>query len=150
MDDLYFDDFHLGQTFTSRAVTITRERLIAFAEEFDPQPAHLGEAQAASSQFGELVASGWQTGSLTMRLQYESAFSRIAGGGMGTRVELNWLRPVRPGDSLHVTVEVTEMRPSKSRPDRGLITFLTTTINQDGEKVQTMLGVVITPRRVQA
>lgn len=150
MGDLYYEDFQAGQTFTSRAETLTRERLIAFAKEYDPQPAHIGEEEAAHSQFGELVASGWQTASITMRLQYKSAFSRIAGGGMGANVELSWVRPVRPGDQLHVTVEVREMRPSRSRPDRGLVTFMTTTFNQSDQPVQTMLGTVMVPRRTQA
>ncbi len=148
MNDLYFDDFHVGQSFTSRTQTITRERIVAFGEEFDPQPQHINGAAAASSNFGELIASGWHTAAVTMRLQYEAAFSRIANGGMGAGIEaLNWLRPVRPGDELQVVVEVKEMRPSGSRPDRGVIRFLTTTLNQSGQTVQTMLGTVLVPRR---
>lgn len=151
MNDLYYDDFHPGQTFTSRTMTMTRERIVAFGEEFDPQPQHISEAAAAQSNFGQLIASGWHTAALTMRLQYEAAFGRIANGGMGAGVEkLTWLRPVRPGDALHVVVEVKEMRPSNSRPDRGLITFLTTTVNGDGHPVETMLGTVLVPRRPKA
>ena len=151
MDDMYYDDFQLGQRFVSRSLTMTRERIVAFGQEFDPQPQHIGEAEAADSNFGELIASGWHTASVSMRLQYEAAFCRIAKGGMGAQVEkLSWLRTVRPGDMLHVVAEVHAMRPSNSRPDRGIITFLTTTVNQDGETVETMLGTVITPRRAQA
>ncbi len=151
MNDMYYDDFHPGQRFTSRTVPMTRERIVAYAEEFDPQPQHLDEEQAKSSQFGELVASGWHTASLSMQLQYEAGLGRIKGGGMGAQIEkLAWPRPVRPGDALHVVLEVKEMRPSRSRPDRGIITFLTTTLNQDGATVQTMTGVVLTPRRPEA
>ncbi len=151
MNDLYYEDFQPGQRFTSRTVTMTRERIVAYAEEFDPQPQHLGEDAAKASQFGELVASGWHTASLSMRLQYEAGLGRIRGGGMGAQVDkLSWPRPVRPGDALHVVLEVKDMRPSRSRPDRGIITFHTTTLNQNGETVQTMVGVVLTPRRPEA
>lgn len=146
--DLWYEDFAPGQTFTSRAETMTRERIVAFAAEFDPQPQHMSEAAAKTSQFGELVASGWHTASLTMRLQYDIGLGRIRGGGMGAQVDkLTWLRPVRPGDALHVLLEVVEMRPSRSRPDRGVITFRTTTLNQREEPVQTMTAAVIVPRR---
>ena len=149
MNDLYFDDFHVGQTFRSRTQTMTRERIVAYGAEFDPQPQHVDEAAAARSNFGELIASGWHTAAVTMRLQYEAAFSRIANGGMGAGIEqLNWLRPVRPGDELHVEVEVKEMRPSNSRPDRGVVRFLTTTVNQAGQTVQSMLGTVLVPRQI--
>jgi acyl dehydratase len=145
---MYYEDFHLGDTFTSGTQLVTRERIIAFAEEFDPQPQHLGEEAAAKSNFGRLVASGWHTASVSMRLQYDVAFRRIASGGMGAEIEkLTWLRPVLPGDELHVEVEVEEMRPSNSRPDKGIITFRTTTLNQRNEKVQTMRGIVLVPRR---
>ncbi len=149
MSELYFEDFQVGQRFTSRELTLTRDRIVEFGTEFDPQPQHIDEAAAASSNFGELVASGWHTAAVTMRLQYEAAFTRIANGGVGAGVEkLSWVRPVRPGDTLHVEVEVKEARVSASRPGRGLVTFLTTTLNQNGETVQTMLGTVFVPRRV--
>jgi len=151
MNDLYYDDFHVGQRFTSRSQVVTRERIVAYAEEFDPQPQHMSEEAAAKSNFGRLIASGWHTASVSMRLQYEAAFCRIAAGGMGAEVEkLAWIRPVLPGDELHVIVEVQEMRPSKSRPDRGIIIFLTTTVNQDGQSVETMRGTVLVPRRPQS
>ena len=150
MGDLYYEDFQAGQTFTSRAETLTRERLIAFAKEYDPQPAHIGEEEAAHSQFGELVASGWQTASITMRLQSNLRSAASPAAAWAPMSQLSWVRPVRPGDQLHVTVEVREMRPSRSRPDRGLVTFMTTTFNQSDQPVQTMLGAVMVPRRTQA
>ncbi|HYZ21195.1 MAG TPA: MaoC family dehydratase [Rhodopila sp.] len=150
MNEMYYEDFQVGQRFTSRSLVMTRERIVAYAEEFDPQPQHLSEEGAAKSNFGELIASGWHTAAVSMRLQYEAVFGRIANGAIGAGVDLRWLRTVRPGDELHVVVEVKEMRPSNSRPERGLVTFLTTTINQDGEPAETMLGTVIMPRRPQA
>ena len=149
MNDFYFEDFQVGQSFTSRALEVTRERIVTFGEEFDPQPQHISEEAAATSNFGALIASGWHTAAMSMRLQYEAAFCRIANGGVGAGVEnLTWLRPVRPGDTLHVVVEVKELRPSNSRPDRGVVRFLTTTVNQHGQTVETMLGTVLVPRRV--
>ena len=148
MGTLFYEDFQIDQSFTSREAVLTRDRIVAFGEEFDPQPQHVDESAAAASNFGELVASGWHTAALTMRLQYEAAFAHIVNGGVGAGIEkLEWTRPVRPGDTLHVVVEVQEMRPSASRPTRGLIRFLTTTVNQDGQVVQTMIGTVFVPRR---
>jgi acyl dehydratase len=142
-----YDDFHVGLVLRSpRAITLDRARIISFGEEFDPQPAHLSEEAAARSQFGELVASGWHTASVSMRLTTETY--RIADGGLGAGIEkMNWLRPVRPEDTLRVEITVQAMRPSRSRPDRGLITFHTRTLNQKGEAVMEMTSNVLAPRR---
>lgn len=148
MDAFYYEDFHVGQRFVSRTQVMTRERIVAYAEEFDPQPQHTSEEAAAKSNFGQLIASGWHTASVTMRLQYEACFSRIANGAMGAQIEkLAWVRPVLPGDEVHAVVEVHSMRPSNSRQDRGIVVFLTTTVKQQGETVMTMLGTVLVPRR---
>jgi len=148
MNDMYYEDFHVGQRFASRSQVMTRERILAFGEEFDPQPQHTSEAAAAASNFGELIASGWHTAALTMRLQYEVAFCRIVNGGMGAQVDkLAWLRPVRPGEAVQAVVEVVQMRPSESRPGYGVVSMLTTTVNQDGHSVQTMTGTLLIPRR---
>ena len=146
-DGLYYDDLAVGQVLRSpRAIRVERERLISFAREFDPQPAHLSDAAAAASQFGELVASGWHTGCITMRLTTET-FS-FAAGGLGAGIEkMNWLRPVKPGDELRVEITVVAMRPSHSRPDRGLVTFRTVTLNQNDEAVQEMTTNVLAARR---
>lgn len=144
----YYEDFAVGQTFTSRSERITRDRIVSFAAEFDPQPQHLDEGTARGSMFGELVASGWHTASLTMRLQLEAVLGGIPGGGMGAQVDsLAWRRPVRPGDELRATVEVLDMRLSRSRPDRGLLTLRTTTLNQRDEAVQVMSAAILVPRR---
>jgi len=149
-DPIYYDDLTVGQVFMSRAEAMPRERIVSFAEEFDPQPQHLSEDLARDSMFGELVASGWHTAALTMRLQLEALLGRFPGGGMGAQIEkLAWLRPVRPGDVIRAKAEIMEMRLSRSRPDRGLITVLTTTLNQDDEPVQVMTGAILVPLRPQ-
>ena len=117
----YLEDFAMGQVFASGRLRVDKKEIIAFAAQFDPQPFHLDEEAARKSVFGGLVASGWHTAALTMRLVVEGEF-RPAGGVLGVGFdELNWPHPVRPGDELHTKSEVLEVRPSKSRPDRGLI-----------------------------
>jgi acyl dehydratase len=135
MSERYLEDFAVGQTFGSGRLRIDKERARAFAAEFDPQPFHLDEAAARQSVFGGLAASGWHTASVTMRLLVESDL-KPAGGIVGAGFdELRWPRPVRPGDELRIESEVLEVRPSKSRPERGLIKVRTITLNQDGEAV---------------
>jgi acyl dehydratase len=144
---LYFEDLAVGQTFGSGNVTVERDRLKAFAAEFDPQPFHLDEQVAGASTFGDLVASGWHTAALTMRLLVEGDL-RIAGGLVGAGVEdLRWPRPVRPGDTLRVQSEVLEVRPSSSKPDRGVARVRSTTLNQDGQPVMVQVATLIVPRR---
>lgn len=145
---LFYEDLHVGQTFTSQPVTVDRDRIVSFAAEFDPQPQHLDETSAAESQFGTLVASGWHTGAITMRLQLEAMMGRFPGGALGAQVDtLAWRRPVHPGDTLHAVVEVLQMRPSASKPGRGVLTLRTTTLNQHDEAVMTMQAAVLVPRR---
>lgn len=144
----HFEDFAVGQTFRSQPHRMELDRIVAFAREFDPQPQHLGEDAAAASQFGRLVASGWHTAAVSMRLFISDALPPIAGGGQGAGMDgLAWPRPVLPGDELRVEAEVTAARPSRSRPDKGLITVRVTTLNQDGEAVQTVSHTVMVPRR---
>jgi len=147
-DDLYWEDIGVGQVMTSRTQVMTRDRIVAFAEEFDPQPQHLSEEAARGSLFGELVASGWHTASVTMRLQLEAMMGRFPGGSLGAQIDtLAWRRPVRPGDEIRAQVEVLAKRPSGSRPDRGLVTLKTTTLNQRDETVQEMTASILAPRR---
>lgn len=145
---LYLDDIAPGQRFggTTR-IRIEEDRIKIFAAEFDPQPFHLDETAAAASVFRGLAASGWHTAAVTMRLLVDSAF-KPAGGIVGAGFdELRWPRPVRPGDELRIESEVLEVRPSKSRPDQGLVKLRTTTLNQDGEAVQISVGNVLVLRR---
>jgi acyl dehydratase len=147
-DDLYWEDLGVGQVIISRSQVMTRDRIVAFAEEFDPQPQHLSEEAARGSLFGELVASGWHTASVTMRLQLEAMMGRFPGGSLGAQIDtLAWRRAVRPGDELRAEVEVLAKRPSGSRPDRGLLTLKTTTLNQRDETVQEMTATILAPRR---
>ncbi len=132
---LYLEDLAVGQTFRTGTVSVEPERIKAFAAEFDPQPFHLDEEAAGTSFFGGLVASGWHTASLSMRLMVTSGF-KIAGGLIGAGVdEIRWPRPVRPGDVLHVEGEVLEVRPSRKSPERGIVRLRSKTINQHGDTV---------------
>jgi acyl dehydratase len=143
----YLEDFAVGQVFSTGRLQIDADQIKSFAREFDPQPYHLDEEAARKSVFGGLAASGWHTAALTMRLLVDGEF-RPAGGILGVGFdELSWPRPVRPGDELHVKSEVLEVRPSKSRPDRGLIRVRNTTLNQKDEPVQIFTGNLIVPRR---
>ena len=147
MSKRYLEDFAVGQTFASGRLSVDAARITSFAREFDPQPFHLDEAAARGTIFHGLAASGWHTAALTMRLLVESEF-RPAGGilGMGFD-EFRWPRPVRPGDELHLVCEVLEVRPSKSRPEQGLLKMRTTTFNQNDEPVQILVGNLVVPRR---
>lgn len=148
MNEHFLEDFAAGQRFGGAGrFRIEKERIFAFAAEFDPQPFHLDETVAAGSIFGGLAASGWHTAAATMRLLVESDL-KPAGGIVGAGFdEFRWPRPVRPGDELRVESEVLEVRQSKSRPDQGVIKVRTTTSNQRGEPVQISVGHLIVPRR---
>jgi acyl dehydratase len=146
MAEHYLDDFAVGQTFGSGRMRIDEDRIKSFAAEFDPQPFHLDAEAARKSLFGGLAASGWHTAALTMRLLVESEIKPV-GGIVGARFdEFRWPRPVRPGDELRVESEVPEVRPSKSRPEQGIIKVRTTTLNQNGEAVQIFVGNLVVPR----
>ena len=135
LSEHYLEDFAVGQTFGSGRLRIEGKRALAFAAEFDPQPFHLDEAAARRSIFGGLTASGWYTAAVTMRLLVESELEP-AGGIVGAGLdECRWPRPVHPGDELRIECEVIEVRPSKSRPQQGLIELRTATLNQDDEVV---------------
>jgi acyl dehydratase len=147
MSERYLDDFAPGQRFASGPRRIDKSEMTAFAAEFDPQPFHLDEEAARGTILRGLAASGWHTAALTMRLLVDSPL-KPAGGIVGFGFEeLSWPRPVRPGDELSVDSEVLEVRPSRSRPDFGLLKLKTTTRNQDGEPVQILVGTLIVPRR---
>lgn len=143
----YWEDFSVGERFATASLTVTAEQIKAFASEFDPQPFHTDEKAATDSFFGGLVASGWHTAALTMRLFVRSEM-RVAGGLIGAGLdEVKWLRPVRPGDTLHVVPEVVELRPLKSRPERGLLRMRIQTFNQHDQLVQTLTASLFVPRR---
>ena len=147
MMERFLEDFAVGQKFGSGRLRVDTAQIKAFAAEFDPQPFHLDEEAAQRSIFQGLAASGWHTAALTMRLLVASEL-KPAGGIVGAGFdEFRWPRPVRPGDQLHLEVEILDVRPSKSRPEQGLIKVRTTTLNQNGEPVQISVGNLIVPRR---
>ncbi|MGH9841583.1 MAG: MaoC family dehydratase [Blastocatellia bacterium] len=143
---LYLEDFQPGQRFISGTHTLDEAQIKAFAMQFDPQPFHLDDEAAKGSLFAGLAASGWHTAAITMRLQVESGLP-ISGGIIGAGGELSWPRPTRPGDILQVESEILEVKPSRSRPDRGMITVRSETLNQRGEVMQSLTVKLVVPRR---
>jgi len=143
---LYFEDIAAGQTYRSPELRIDAASITEFAARFDPQPFHLDEAAARDSLLEGLAASGWHTAALTMKLCLISDF-RPAGGIIGVGGELLWPRAVRPGDALHVKIEVLETRTSRSRPRQGVVKILITTLNQHGDPVQTFTPTLFVDRR---
>jgi acyl dehydratase len=144
---LYLDDLHVGQRFTSGTRAIDAAQIKAYAREFDPQPFHLDDKAAKATLFGGLAASGWHTMAITMRLMVEGGLP-LAGGIIGAGGEINWPKPTRPGDVLHVVSEVEEITPSRSRPDRGMVRVRSETLNQRNEVVQVLIAKLVVPRRV--
>ncbi len=145
-DALYFDDLEPGMKFTTGSLTVTAEEIITFAKQFDPQPFHTDEMAAEQSLFKGLAASGWHTASLTMRLMITSGIP-MANGSIGAGVEINWPTPTRPGDELHVVMEVQQVIPSTSKPDRGIAVVRNRTFNQHGQVVQDMTAKMLSFRR---
>jgi len=149
MTPMYLEDLKAGQVYRSAEITVDAEGIKSFAEQFDPQPFHLDESAATETFFGRLVASGWYTAAITMKLLVTGELE-IAGGFIGAGVEeIRWPSPVYPGDVLHIDCEIVDVRVSKSRPDRGVVKSRITTSNRDGRLVQQMLVNMIVPRRPQ-
>src|SRR3954471_19154660 len=143
----YLEDFAAGQTFGSGRLVVETEQIKRFAAAFDPQPFHPDEKAAQETVFRGLAASGWHAAAVTMRLLVESEL-KPAGGIVGAGFdEFRWPRPVRPGDELRIEAEVLEVRPSKSRPEQGMVKLRTTTLNQRNEPVQVSVGNLVVPRR---
>ncbi len=139
--DLYLDDFKLGDRYESVRHTITEADIIGFATIYDPQPFHIDPEAAKRTNHGGLIGSGFQTLALAFRLIYDTGTVKTANlGGIGID-ELRWLKPVRPGDVLRSVAEVVEITPSKSKPDRGVFKRKITVLNQNDEPVLT--GIVI-------
>lgn len=131
----FFEDFTQGERFITPGITLTESDIIDFALRYDPQPFHLDRQAAEASPFGGLIASGYQTLALCFRLFIQGGMLSEASLGSPGIDELRWLAPVRPGDRLHTEVEVLELIPSRSKPDRGLMRFRYQALNQDGEPV---------------
>ena len=146
MNERYFDDLKVGDRFKSETLTVTEKELIEFAHKFDPQMFHLTRRRAERTIFKGLIASGWHTAAMTMRLFVQTL--NFAEGAIGLGVdELRWPNAVRPGDVLAVETEILDARPSQSRPGYGIIRLRNVTTNQRGEVVQTMLANAMVPRK---
>jgi acyl dehydratase len=146
MKECYVDDLKVGDRFKSESLTVTEKQLIEFAHKFDPQMFHLSRKTAERTIFKGLIASGWHTAALTMRLFVQTL--NFAEGAIGLGVdELRWPNAVRPGDILTVETEIVDLRPSRSKPKYGIIRLRNVTSNQRGEIVQTMLASAMVPRR---
>ena len=143
----YFEDFAPGDVIELGGRTITKEGIVAFAREFDPQPFHTDEAAATRSIYGGLLASGWHTGSLAMRILYDGLLKDTVSLGSPGIDELRWLKPVRPGDTLSLRMTILETIPSRTKPDRGLVRSLMEMRNQHGEVVLTIRGLSLLGRR---
>lgn len=143
----YFEDFVPGTTVEFGSVSVTAEQIIAFGREYDPQPFHVDEERARDSAFGGLIASGWQTAALFMRMFVDTVLSDAASMGSPGIDELRWLRPVRPGDTLSGRATVLEATPSKRREDRGTVRSSCELVNQNGEVVLRLVGINIIGRR---
>src|SRR5438067_9899142 len=146
MNERYLDDLKVGERFQSGQYIVTEEEIINFAREFDPQPFHLDAAVARQTMFEGLIASGWHTAAITMRLFVQTL--NFAEGAIGLGVdELRWLNPVKPGDVLQVETEIADLRLSRSKPAHGIVRFRKVTTNQRGEIVQTMTASALVLRR---
>lgn len=150
-DVIYFEDIQLGVTSAFGPLTVSREEVIRFASEFDPQPFHLSDDAAAHTHFGSLSASGWHTTALCMKMmvaewQKHTRVQAASLGAMGVD-ELRWLRPVRPGDTLRGTSEIVEKKASRSRPEMGIVKSRVTLFNQNDEPVMTMAPIAMVRTR---
>jgi acyl dehydratase len=137
MPDHTFEDFAVGQVYELGSRTVTEAELVEFARQWDPQPFHVDPEAAKESVFGGLIASGWQTGAIWMRMYVDTMLGSAARGSPGIE-ELRWLAPVRPGDTLTGRLTVLETTPSATKPDRGTIRIRGEMVNQDGVTVMAM------------
>jgi acyl dehydratase len=143
----FFDDYPVGEVLEYGQYPVTAEEIVEFAGRYDPQPFHLDESAGRESHFGGLVASGWMTGSVMMRMMVDHYISRVASMGSPGLDEIRWLAPVRPGDVLSVRSTVVDARPSRSKPDRGVIWSEHEVLNQHREVVMRVKGMGMYRRR---
>lgn len=142
---LYLDDLLVGQSFHSGEYHVGQNEILDFAKQYDPQPFHLDDAAARNTFFQGLAASGWLTAAITMRLITQSV--PLGCGIIGAGGELEWKRPTRPGDTLRVTSTIMDIKPSRSKPDRGMVTAECLTLNQDKEVCQRFVTKLVVMRR---
>ncbi len=139
--DRYFEDYPKGGVFEFGSIAVDEDEVIDFAKRYDPQDFHIDPVAAKETIFNGIIASGWHTGSMTMRLYADHYLSKVASLASPGLDELRWVKPVRPGDTLSVRVTVEETRRSQSKPDRGIVCSFIETLNQKGEVVMTMRAV---------
>ena len=147
---LTFEDFKPGHFGTFGPRHVTRDEILTFAAEFDPQPMHLDEEAAKRSMLNGLAGSGWHLGSIMMRMMFDGFINRAASMGSPGVNELRWLAPLRPGADLTLDIDVTEARLSRSRPETGIVTFKGVVRNAAGEVLCEMVSPIIIRRRVGA
>ena len=145
--DLYFEDFTVGRTFESSAMTLTESQILDFAWAWDPQPFHIDVSAAEAGPYGGLISSGFHTMCIAFRLIHDTGYLETASMGSPGIDELRWLKPVRPGDTLRTVAEVLESKPSSSKPDRGVARIRYAVVNQDAEEVMTFIAIHILRRR---
>jgi acyl dehydratase len=143
----YFEDFEVGKTIAVGSCSVTEEEIVAFATQFDPQLFHVDPAAAKESMYGGVIASGWHTCALMMRLMVDGFLKDAASLGSPGVDEIRWIKPVRGGDTLSMTTTVVEVRPSTSKQDRGVVHTLWEAVNQHGEIVATVKGMGMYLRR---
>ena len=147
MDRLYFEDFPPGEIVEYGDTPVTSEAIVEFAREFDPQPFHLDAEAARETMAGGLIASGWHTAAMLMRMNCDGFLNRAAAQGSPGVEELDWSKPVRPGDRLRVRRTILSARVLRSRPALGVVEFLFEVLNQSREIVMTQKGVIFFLRR---
>jgi acyl dehydratase len=147
MPTLYLEDFEPGSVHAAGSVQLSEQEILEFGRRYDPQVFHIDPEAARTTIYGGLIASGWQTVAVTMRLLVDHVFGATASMGSPGVDEIRWLRPVRPGDTLSARVTVLDVRPSRSKPDRGVLRFQVEVDNQDGEPTMSMVGASIVGRR---
>ena len=147
MSKFFFEDFEVGKTYPVGTRSVTEEEIIAFATQFDPQPFHVDQDAAAKSIFGSIIASGWHTCSMIMRVMVDGFLKESSSMGSPGVDEIRWIKPVRGGDTLSITTTVLDVKPSGSRPDRGVVWTEWRATNQHGELVATVKGMGMFGRR---
>jgi len=141
VEDRYFEDYIPGSVHEFGSIVVEEEEIIAFAKRYDPQVFHIDPEAAKNSIYGGLIASGWHTGALMMRLCVDHYLSHVASMGSPGVQDLRWIKPVRPGDQLSVRVTILETKRSNSKPDRGTVRSLVEVLNQNKEAVMTIEAV---------
>ncbi len=143
IDDRYFEDYIVGSVYEFGSILVEEKDILDFAQKFDPQTFHVDKDKASKGPFGGLIASGWHTAAITMRLLVDHYVSQVAGMGSPGSGPIQFLRPVRPGDELSIRVTILKATRSRSKPDRGTIQAFVETMNQRGEVVMTRVAIGI-------